>query len=199
MIAHVINLKHREDRLQYSQELLQREGLQMIVHEATNGQVEYLEMFDSKRMRGHAGCHNSHITLLEKIKGTAKHHLILEDDCELINGFKDKAQGYIDMMPNDFSVLYLGGNIGVFNKAIEPLNKHFSLAKKVMATHAYVVNDSQIDFILSILKRRVYKIDMMFMEVQQAVDVYITNECLAWQRETFSDIGFDVLKVKTKY
>jgi len=199
MKANVINLEHRKDRLDHIKDVLNREKIEISIHKATNGQEKFFDMFKNKRMKAHAGCYDSHVTLLEKVKGTADYHLILEDDCELIDGFKNKVIRYIELLPKNYTMLYLGGSLNVFKNSIELLNQHFSLAKKVMATHAYLVNDLQIDFILSILKKRIYKIDIMFMDIQQSVDVYITNECLAWQRETYSDIIFDVMKTNTKY
>ena len=196
MIVHVINLPHRKDRLDYVKKVCKREGLELQRHEATNGQKVFASQFPNKRMRGHAGCHNSHVTLLQKIKGTADYHIILEDDVELTPNFKSKVEKYIT---TDFDMLYLGGNLNVYDNPIEPFNDQFDIARKVMATHAYVVNDSSIDSILEIITKRVHKIDVMFMDVQQQMNALITKECLAWQRETFSDIGFKTLDVNTKY
>jgi len=196
MIVHIINLPHRTDRLTYISKVCKREGLEPSIHEATNGQQKYASEFTNKRMRGHAGCHNSHVTLLQKIKGTADYHIILEDDVELIPNFKSKVEQYIT---HDYDMLYLGGNLKVYDNPIEPFNNEFDIARKVMTTHAYIVKDSSIDSILEIITKRVHKIDVMFMDVQQQMNALITKECLAWQRETFSDIGFKVLDVNTRY
>lgn len=196
MIVHVINLPHRTDRLEYVKKVCEREGLQLSIHEATNGQRKYVTQFTNKRMRGHAGCHHSHVTLLQKIRGTADYHIILEDDVELTPNFKSKVEKYIRQ---DFDMLYLGGNLTVYENPTEPYNDQFDIARKVMATHAYIVRDSSIDLILEVITKRVHKIDVMFMDVQQQMNALITKECLAWQRETFSDIGFKTLNTNTKY
>jgi GR25 family glycosyltransferase involved in LPS biosynthesis len=196
MIVHVINLPHRTDRLEYVKKVCEREGLELSIHEATNGQQKYAAQFTNRRMRGHAGCHNSHVTLLQKIKGRAEYHIILEDDVELTPNFKSKVQQYIK---EDFDILYLGGNINVYDNPTEPYDDQFDIARKVMATHAYIVRDSSIDSILEIITKRVHKIDVMFMDVQQQMNALITKECLGWQRETFSDIGFKTLNINTKY
>ncbi len=198
MKVNVINLKSRPDRLSDITTICKREGLEIAIHEATNGQTKYLKEFDTKRMRGHAGCHNSHVTLLKKIKGTSPYHIILEDDAELIHGFKQKAEHYLSKL-DEWTMLYIGGNLNVYDDATEPYNEHFNLAKKVMATHAYIVNDSQIDEILKVIETRIYKIDVMYMDLQQSKDVHITKECLSWQRQTFSDISFQVLNMDTRY
>ena len=200
MIVHVINLPHRTDRLEYVKKVCEREGLQLSIHEATNGQRKYVTQFTNKRMRGHAGCHHSHVTLLQKIRGTADYHIILEDDVELIEGFKDKVERLIyELSSDDWFMLYLGGNLAVYENPVERCDEYFNYAKKVMGTHAYVINDFHIDEILEVITERVHKVDVMFMGLQQKVDVMISKECLAWQRETFSDIGFKTLNTNTKY
>jgi GR25 family glycosyltransferase involved in LPS biosynthesis len=200
MTVHVINLKSRKDRLEHIKKVCDRESLRLSVHEATNGQQYYAKQFPNKRARGHAGCHHSHVTLLKKLRGTADYHVILEDDVELIEGFKDKVERLIyELSSDDWFMLYLGGNLNVYENPVERCDEHFNYAKKVMGTHAYVVNDAHIDDILEVITERVHKVDVMFMGLQQKVDVLISKECLAWQRETFSDIGFSVLNVNTKY
>jgi GR25 family glycosyltransferase involved in LPS biosynthesis len=199
MKVSVINLKNRKDRLDFVSGACKREGLEMSVHEATNGQVVYFNDFDTKRMRGHAGCHHSHVSLLQKLKGTAKYHIILEDDVDLISDFKQKVLNLTSKLPNDWNMLYIGGNLNVYKNPIEPFNEFFNIAKQVLATHAYIVNDSKIDEILSVINSRVYKIDIMFIEYQKNNQVFISKECLAWQGETFSDIVFTTIDSNTRY
>lgn len=199
MKANVINLAHRTDRLIQIQNECNREGLELIRHEGVNGQVVFANEFSNKRMRGHAGCWKSHVDILKNIKGKSDYHLVLEDDAVLCDGFKDKLLSYIDKIPEDCGLCYFGGSVNLVENSISDYNDLFSQALKVYSTHCYLIKDSHIDNLLEILNTRIYKVDVLFTEYQAKYLTLISKECLSWQRESFSDISFDVLKYNNKY
>jgi GR25 family glycosyltransferase involved in LPS biosynthesis len=199
MKANIINLKHRTDRLKEIQSECEREGLELVRHNGVNGQDVFFKQFTNKRMRGHAGCWQSHVNLLNKVKGTAEYHLVIEDDAILCDGFKEKALSYINQLPNDCGLCYLGGSIDLYDNSIRDYNDSFNQALKVLATHCYVIKDSHIDLLLEVLNTRIYKVDVLFTEYQNTNLTLISKECLAWQRESFSDIGFKSFTHNTKY
>jgi GR25 family glycosyltransferase involved in LPS biosynthesis len=51
MKAHVINLKHRTDRLNEIKLECKREGIELVRHEAVDGQKQFFNVIPSKRMR----------------------------------------------------------------------------------------------------------------------------------------------------
>jgi GR25 family glycosyltransferase involved in LPS biosynthesis len=199
MKANVINLIHRTDRLKEIQAEFTREGLELVRHDGVNGQSVFFNAFKNKRMRGHAGCWQSHVNLLNKVKGTANYHLVIEDDAVLCNGFKEKALYYINQLPEDCGLCYFGGSININKNSILYYNDSFNQALKVLATHCYVIKDSHIDLLLKVLNTRIYKVDVLFTEYQNTNLTLISKNCLSWQRESFSDIGFEILKYNTKY
>jgi GR25 family glycosyltransferase involved in LPS biosynthesis len=199
MKAHVINLKHRRDRLTQIKNQCEKESLDFVRHEAVNGQKQFFDVIPSKRMRGHAGCQQSHMNLLSSVKGSSDWHLILEDDAVLIEGFKDKAKHIIDTLPKDAQMCYLGGNTYLYDDSIEDYNEELVRAFKVMATHCYIIKDSAIDSMLEVLNRRYHKVDVCMMDFQLENVVYMTKECLSWQRESMSDIVFKTTISSPKY
>lgn len=199
MIANVINMNHRTDRLEEIQAECDREGLELVRHEGVNGQEVFFEQFDTKRMRGHAGCWQSHVNVLNAVKGTARFHLILEDDAVLVIGFRNTILGQISCLPMDWSLVYFGGNIKLTKDAVIPYNYEFNQAKNVLATHCYVIRDTAIDELLEVLNTRIYKVDVLFTEYQKKHKTLISKKCLAYQRESFSDIGFEMFKFDTRY
>jgi GR25 family glycosyltransferase involved in LPS biosynthesis len=199
MKANVINLMHRTDRLKEIQSECTREQLELIKHNGVNGQDVFFKQFSNKRMRGHAGCWQSHVNLLNKVKGTSEYHLVIEDDAVLCEGFKSKALSYISQLPEDCGLCYFGGSVNLTYNARTEYNETFNQALNVLATHCYLVKDSHIDLLLEVLNTRVYKVDVLFTEYQSAHLTLISKECLSWQRESFSDIVFEHTNYKTKY
>ena len=199
MIANIINLERRSDRLKQINNECVREGLYLVRHEAVDGQKEFFTRIDTKRMRGHAGCQQSHINLLKRIKGTQEYHLILEDDAELIGDFKIELENTLDKLPKDWTMCYLGGNTYLYENSIEDSDEYFYRALRVMATHCYLVKDDAIDNILNVLESRYHKVDVVLMDYQLNNIVYMSKKCLSWQRESMSDIVFKKTISSPKY
>ena len=199
MKANVINLVYRQDRLLEVAAECKREGLQLVRHEAVNGQDVFFKTISTKRMRGHAGCQSSHMKVLQSIKGTSDWHLIIEDDAVLLDGFLSEVKEVISSLPIDATMCYLGGNTYLYEDSTKEYNDSFVRAYKVMATHCYLVKDESIDNILHVLNKRWHKVDVMLMEYQMNNVVYMTKKCLSWQRESFSNIGFKTIISSPKY
>jgi GR25 family glycosyltransferase involved in LPS biosynthesis len=118
MKANVINLMHRTDRLKEIQSECTREVLELVRHNGVNGQDVFFKQFTNKRMRGHAGCWQSHVNLLNKVKGTSEYHLVIEDDADTyVMGFKEKALSYISQLPEDCGLCYFGGSVNLTENA----------------------------------------------------------------------------------
>jgi GR25 family glycosyltransferase involved in LPS biosynthesis len=198
MKANVINLNYRKDRLKEIQAECSREGLQLVRHEGVNGQKVFFDSFKNKRMRGQAGCWQSHVNLLNKVKGTSEWHLVLEDDEILCDGFKSKVEFYVSKLPTDCGLVYFGGTLNQ-GEPIEPYNDLFNQAKYVLGTHCYLIKDTHIDKMLEVLNTRIYKVDVLFTEYQNKYLTLISKECLAWQRPSYSDITFINTNYNTKY
>lgn len=199
MIANIINLERRPDRKEEMIQECESKGLNPVFHIAIDGQKDFFGKIHTRRMRGHAGCQQSHINLLKRIKGTQDYHLILEDDAVLTDGFKLELDNVLNKLPNDWTMCYLGGNTYLYENSVEDFDEYFYRALRVMATHCYLVKDECIDNILNVLESRYHKVDVMLMEYQLNNVVYLTKKCLSWQRESMSDIVFKKTISSPKY
>lgn len=191
MVINVINLPHRKDRLEefYNQTVWKEAIDEIIVHQAVNGQKEFFDMATTKRMRGHYGCLQSHRNLLEKVASTAPYHIVFEDDVVLCENFDQRIEEVLQNLPDDWAIIYLGGNIVTPGGKI-PHNEMFSKAKEVYATHAYIVNDKYIHRLQLCLWQKLGKVDVLFIAFQRHHPCYIINDIIAKQSDSRSDIDF---------
>lgn len=95
---------------------------------------------------GEIGCYLSHHNLLKHIlknKHAAKYTLILEDDCVLVDNVFQKLQEKIEK--TNFDILYLGLNNTNKGRCIIDDIYSINKQKDVLGTHAYVINNTQIN------------------------------------------------------
>ena len=169
-----INLKHRKDRRSYVKKLFQRKHID-------NYSFYTAELNEDPRR----GCLESHINIIRehRSKGT-DYILIVEDDIKILN-FPD----LITDIPNDWDMLYLGGNV----KRI--LSTYSEKWKRVQSwcTHAYIINLKSKSFIKSVLK--LWKnsdntpIDSLYIEkINKNYNCYMACPMMIVQKEDYSDI-----------
>jgi GR25 family glycosyltransferase involved in LPS biosynthesis len=196
MKAHIINLPNRTDRRAEMIDQCSKLGIEPLFFEATNGKEKF-EHIDSRLLRGHYGCLDSHKRLLQSIHGTDKKHLILEDDAVL---HYDYEQAFDGIGWLDYDIVYLGGNVTQLEGATIPYSITFNRAVNVLCTHAYVIRDSSIPKLLEVLNSRMDKVDILFTEFQKQSKAFITKKCYAWQAVSHSDITNSLLDgEKLKY
>jgi GR25 family glycosyltransferase involved in LPS biosynthesis len=114
----VINLAESRDRWAAISSQCKREGLNCRRHEAVNGKnlnIAQMKIVKNKKLsKGGIGCSLSHINLwnyqLSKKPNNSQHFIVLEDDCIIEKGFKDKFYEIMSEVPQDFDILYLGGS-----------------------------------------------------------------------------------------
>ena len=124
---------------------------------------------------------------LESAKGTA---LILEDDCILKN-WHHLAMALIEL-PDDWDMVYLGGNIIGTDLCDWPIpvvySEHLSIPKQIWTTHAIGYSAAGRKKILDswVLNDQIY--DDWLRENIVKMKVFIVNPMVADQRPGFSDI-----------
>ena len=188
MKANIINLEHRQDRLNEIKIECKREGLEVIRHDGVNGQVAFFKEADNRRMRGHYGCLQSFRNVLKSVKGSADYHLIMEDDVILTDGFVESVRLHMEEAPEDMKILYLGGHLHTLENATEDYNELFYRAKNVLGLYCWIIKDEYVDNLLSVFESRLWKADILAIEFQQLGGCYMTKKCHAWIRESYSDI-----------
>lgn len=173
--AHLINLTSREDRL----EKFKKSNIPLVWErfEATPAD-NFIESIPNKRMRGHAGCQDSHMRLLREIqKSGEEYSVVLEDDVFFCSVNFDLEELLKELSPD---LLYFGGK----KITTEPAD-HYLVEKalEVHQTHAYLVKSSFIQTLLLELDKGYDKVDVIFSSVLPQGNCYILKEPIAFQRE----------------
>jgi len=159
---------------------------------------------ESNKFLGRCGCSLSHFEICKIAKKeNLKNYLVLEDDFEINldkNSLFDNLDKSIKELPEDWDILYLGGNLtneyGVY--PIEKYSKNLLKLNSCHTTHAMVFNSHFYDSFLnqapdihSIIEWSIKNeaIDVFLSKkVLSNNNCFITNELLILQSEGFSDI-----------
>ena len=136
--TYVINLDISKDRLELITKQCQREGLNCHRFSAVNGKkldVKNMDIVENKKIdKGAIGCSLSHINLWKKVeKKGDEMFIVLEDDCIIEKGFKNKLATILKEAPKDWDIMYLGGS-NLKGKKVSPhLIEPIKVSKK--STH----------------------------------------------------------------
>ena len=117
---YVINLKRKPDRLKnFINSYPLKEDLEIIYgfdgKNTTNELEKEIDMYKTFKIKpGEKGCFISHLRIYEKIiNENIDYALIIEDDAIFCENFNVKFQLFINELPADFDIAYIGGR---FNK-----------------------------------------------------------------------------------
>lgn len=137
-----INLDRRTDRLDHIKQNLPffAERFQAIDGKSLQLNDKIINLFPEtyfKFSKGEVACALSHFKIWEKLANDegSDSYLILEDDVCFKDGFTSYwNQGFHEHMPQDFSIIYLGGcqpwNRPYYKYVCDPKNKFFNKVKK---------------------------------------------------------------------
>lgn len=143
-------------------------------------------------------CTYSHFEMIKEAKRRGwKNCLIFEDDCVFEEGFVEKVKLCIEELKNiDWHIFYLGGEP---NNVCESVSDNIAKCQSgLYGTHAYVINESFYDNVLSLDYSRGV-IDTMYMSMYTN-KYYMAKELLAWQDEQFeSDLWGGKMKRENLY
>jgi hypothetical protein len=186
--VYCINLEHRQDRkINILSEIIKYDLGELSFFKAFNGN-DFLNPY--KIPNGCFGLILSNIEIIKEAKNNNyKNILILEDDCyftsEVLN-----VDSYFDMLPDDWDMLYMGGNHNTHMG--EPLPKQINdkIVKlhNTFTTHFVAINHIMYDLILERLLKFDTAIDVMYAEIQKTHNVYSTSTAIAKQLNGYSDI-----------
>ncbi len=143
------------------------------------------------------GCYRSHLQIIEKcLNEGVESVLILEDDAICCEGFRDKVQRFLEALPSDWGMLYLGGqHLFVRDHPPKAVNEHVFRPYNVNRTHAYALRGEVMRAVYRHLCRNHWKskhhIDHHYgtMHMEQKWPIYCPGEWLVGQREGASNIA----------
>lgn len=206
--AYCINLDRRPDRLSEVTKELNRVNIPFERFSATDGQT--LPGGYNKTYKGEIGGTISHLNVLKKAKEeNLSNVLILEDDVEFISNFNDIFQQRMKFVPDNWEMLFFGGNhvggLSIINPFVAKMNKSYAI-------HAYAVKNIVFDIIIDHLERSVDRVlgtsemlkpsvaaDYYLAMLHSGTNSYCFKPPLAHQKPGFSDlqqtvVNYDFLK-----
>lgn len=186
--VYCINLEHREDRKNHILSECNKYDL---------GEVSFFNAFNGNNLsnpykisNGNFGLILTNIEIIKEAKNNNyKNILILEDDCyftrEVLN-----INTYFDALPDDWDMLYLGGNHNthVGNPPPIVINEKIVKLHSTLTTHFVAINNHMYDVILARLSKFDNPIDVVYTGIQKLYNVYSTSNTIAKQLNGYSDI-----------
>ena len=186
--TYCINLARRHDRRAHAEEQFSRVGL--------DG-VRFFQAFDAARLdlahatrnRGEVGCYLSHLALLKQARARGLRSLALvEDDVVFGAGFRPGYQRFIDHLPDDWDVLYLGG---WHVDPPVPVNACVTRLVKTYGTTLVIYRAGALDALLERADDLRDQIDVYYQQAMGALRFYCPRRSIVWQAEGWSDIRED--------
>jgi GR25 family glycosyltransferase involved in LPS biosynthesis len=180
-----INLNKRPDRWSLSSTEFSKNNLIVQRFAAVDGDT----ITETKNLnKWERACFMSHVTLLKEMidKGYDR-ILILEDDIEFINNLQDYFLRNIKFIPEDWNMLYLGGN------HINPptqINPAIARTSRTYTTGSYGISRRMAEGVLRKIERAGInsQIDVFYSDFHRGGGCYTYSPKIAWQRPGYSDI-----------
>ena len=169
----VINLDHRKDRLEKVNAQLEELGIQYERFSAVDAKALDIDPIQA--------CRQSHIQVLEQSEGKT---LILEDDVLFMDNFNERFVEFIEMLPKDWHIFYLGAVL--LNS--ENCNHMMVRAMDTSSLHAYCVNPKFKEIALAQAREYPEHIDVAYRLLHRKYKSYAAKPPLAKQYPSYSDL-----------
>ena len=105
---------------------------------------------------------------------------------------------YFKFLPEDWDMLYFGGNhnghVGV--KSPEIINQRVCKLHHTFSTHCVAINKKAFQRVLDRINKRDNALDVIYVDLQKELNVYSFYPMIATQRVSFSDIENKVTDYK---
>jgi len=162
------------------------------------GNFEFFNAIDGNTLpnphpisNGNFGLILSNIEILKIAKeDNLNNILIIEDDCD----FNDKIieiNSYLNKLPDDWDMFYLGGNHNIgWGDTLPPYEINDKIVKlhNTFTTHFVAVKSKMFEVLLEELATFSYPIDVIYTKIQKKYNVYCTKDMVASQKEGYSNI-----------
>lgn len=128
------------------------------------------------------GCLQSHLQIIKNAKkNNLKSVMIIEDDC-----FFNKKP-VLEAPPNDWDMLYLGGNLEEIIKK-EENDKWYKM--RCWTTHSYIIKNSIYDEVIKGLEKYEFEVDKFYCEnIHSKFNCYMYDPQITKQLAGYSDIA----------
>lgn len=195
--VHLINLDRRPDRLEkfwlrypYAATTQARMPLPQRVSGLDGEKLGKPAWFSQQA--GAWGCLRTHLQLIEQAINSGESIFIWEDDCVFAEGFGSRLAAFLDHVPDDWQMIYLGG---LHRNPVDyppiPVNDHVHLGRCITTTYAYGIRNTFLrELYHQLLNAEQHHIDQMLARLQAANlwRIYCPVPWLVGMDEGMSDI-----------
>lgn len=189
---YVINLKRRPDRLEHIEKEFKKIDASYRLIDAVDGNLVQVnpKVGNGWNHIGVTGCAYSHKKVYtDALQNKYKKILVVEDDNVFSADFNKIFIEFVKQVPEDWDMLYFGGNHQVKNKSI---NINVEKISHTYTTNCYGINTKHLPFLLEHLPENTLElkqpIDVLLTAIQQKFNCYTFKPKICWQLEDFSDI-----------
>jgi GR25 family glycosyltransferase involved in LPS biosynthesis len=184
-----INLARRPDRKEQAIAEFAKHGIDVEFINAIDGkllpEVNAVSSDHTKVSQGDWGCTQSHLQVVLKAKHYGlRNYFVFEDDVELATDFNDVFPGYYAQVPENWQMLYLGGN---HDQPLLPISDNVAKITRTFTTHAIGIDSSMYDKLIEVWSRQ-EKVDICISDLHSQYNCYVFRPHIAWQKAGYSDI-----------
>jgi GR25 family glycosyltransferase involved in LPS biosynthesis len=186
--VYCVNLDKRSDRLLNFNQLVETYDLGNYVRVSA---VDGSTINNSTKLsNGELGLIMSNLNIInEAISERLDKILIIEDDCFFTSEINN-VDTYFNLLPNDWDMLYMGGNHNTHIGVNPPIKINDKVVKlhTTYSTHFVGIKSTVFEHIKIILESKKYPIDVAYTQLQKIFNVYSFTPAIAKQIKDYSDI-----------
>lgn len=181
-----INLDRRPERWQRIQRAFTAHGIESVQRfSAIDGNDLSLPK-NWIHTPGAYGCLLSHVRVVREARDAGVSSvLIFEDDAVFDPQFNEKFATFIQELPADWDMLFLGA---LHKDEPVKVSEHISRITKANSTFAYAIRNTVFDAFIELNSRAEHVLDMNSYLLQQRFNCYCFMPNLVWVQAQFSDV-----------
>lgn len=181
-----INLDQRPERWQRIQRSFTAHGIDSVQRfSATDGNDVALP-HNWIHSGGAYGCLLSHVQVVREARDAgAASVLIFEDDVVFDPQFKEKFASFIQELPADWDMLFLGA---LHKDEPVVVSEHVARITKANSTFAYAIRNTVFDAFIELNSRAEHVLDMNSYVLQERFNCYCFMPNLVWVESEYSDV-----------
>jgi len=181
-----INLDRRPERWQRVQHAFAAHGIESVQRfSATDGNQIALPN-NWSHSPGAFGCLESHVRAVREARDAgAASLLIFEDDAVFDPQFKEKFATFIEELPDDWDMLFLGA---LHKDEPVRVSEHIARITKANSTFAYAIRNTVFDAFIELNSRAENVLDMNNYVLQERFNCYCFMPNLVWVEAEYSDV-----------
>ncbi len=135
---------------------------------------------------GAYGCLLSHVRVVREARDAgASGVLIFEDDAVFHPQFKEKFATFIEELPPDWDLLFLGA---LHKDEPVKVSEHIARVTKANSTFAYAIRNTVFDAFIELNSRAEHVLDMNNYVLQERFNCYCFMPNLVWVEAEYSDV-----------